>query len=69
MQSVILLLLMNSHYMGNISFLMMNQKRYNNIKKQPPRGVLEKRCDKNMQQIYRRAAMQNCDFIGMGVLL
>ena len=30
--------------------------------KQPPRGVLKKRCSKNMQQIYRRTPMLTCDF-------
>ena len=49
--------------------------------KQPSRGVLRKRCSKNMQQTYRRAPMLECDFnkvaegtllkshFGMGVLL
>ena len=52
-----------------------------NIEKQPPRGVPEKRCSENMQQIYKRTSMQKCDFykvplftllkshFGMGVLL
>ena len=31
-------------------------------KKQPPRGVLEKRCSENMKQIYRKAPMPKCDF-------
>ena len=30
--------------------------------KQPPRGVLKKRCSENMQQIYRRTLMPKCDF-------
>ena len=30
--------------------------------KQPSRGVLSKRCSKNMQQIYRRIPMPMCDF-------
>ena len=30
--------------------------------KQPSRGVLKKRCSENMQQIYRRKPMPNCDF-------
>ena len=30
--------------------------------KQPPRGVLRKRCSENMQQIYRRTPMPKCDF-------
>ena len=30
--------------------------------KQPSKSVLKKRCSENMQQIYRRAAMQKCDF-------
>ena len=29
---------------------------------QPSRGVLRKRCSENMQQIYRRTPMPNCDF-------
>ena len=32
------------------------------IQKQPPRGVLNKRCSENVQQIYRRAPMSKCDF-------
>ena len=30
--------------------------------KQPPRGVLRKRCSENIQQIYRRTPMPKCDF-------
>ena len=30
--------------------------------KQPPIGVLRKRCSENMQQIYRRTPMPKCDF-------
>ena len=30
------------------------------IHKQPPRGVLNKRCSQNMQQIYRRTPMPKC---------
>ena len=32
------------------------------IQKQSPRGILEKRCCENMQQIYRRTPMPKCDF-------
>ena len=32
------------------------------LKKQPSRGALEKRCFKNMQQVYRRTPMPVCDF-------
>ena len=32
------------------------------FQKQPPRGVLKKRCPGNMQQIYRRTPMPKCDF-------
>ena len=32
------------------------------IKKQPPRGVLIKRCSENMQEIYRRTPVPKCDF-------
>ena len=31
-------------------------------KKQPPRGVLRKKCSENIQQIYRRTPMPKCDF-------
>ena len=34
---------------------------FNKVQKQPPRGVLKKRCSENMQQIYRRT-MPKCDF-------
>ena len=30
--------------------------------KQPPRGVLKKRCSENIQQIYRRTPIPKCDF-------
>ena len=33
-----------------------------NIQKQPPRGVLKKRCSENIPQIYRRTPMLKCDF-------
>ena len=33
-----------------------------NFQKQPPRGVLSKRCSETMQQICRRASMPKCDF-------
>ena len=32
------------------------------IQKQPLKGVLSKRCSKNMQQIYKRTPMPKCDF-------
>ena len=32
------------------------------IQKQPCRGVLRKRCFENMQEIYRRTPMPECDF-------
>ena len=32
------------------------------FQKQPSRGVLKKRCSENMQQIYIRTPMPNCDF-------
>ena len=41
---------------------MMSSKSAMN-QKYPSRGVLIKRCSKNMQQIYRRTPMRNCDFI------
>ena len=30
--------------------------------KQPPRGVLKKKCSDNMQQIYKRSTMPKCNF-------
>ena len=32
------------------------------IEKQPPSGVLSKKCSEKMQQIYRRTPMPKCDF-------
>ena len=32
------------------------------IQKQPPIGILRKRCSENMQQIYRITPMSKCDF-------
>ena len=32
------------------------------LQKQPPRGVLKKRCSENAQQIYRRTPIPKCDF-------
>ena len=32
------------------------------VQKQPLRGVPRKRCSENMQEIYRRTPMPNCDF-------
>ena len=32
------------------------------FQKKPSRGVARKRCSENMQQIYRRTPMPNCDF-------
>ena len=34
----------------------------NPLKKQPPRGVLEKRCSEYVQQVYRRTPMPECGF-------
>ena len=30
--------------------------------KQPPRGIIKKRCCENMRQIYRTTPMRKCDF-------
>ena len=32
------------------------------FQKQPSKGIIRKRCSKNMQQIYRRTPMSKCDF-------
>ena len=47
--------------MGACDFMKM---RFQNrcFQKQPQRGVLKKRCSENMEQIYRRTSMPNCDF-------
>ena len=39
-----------------------DQKSVIHSEKQPPRGVLKKRCSENMQQTYRRTPMPKCDF-------
>ena len=36
--------------------------------KQPPRGILKRRCSENKQQIYRRAPMPKCDFNKVALL-
>ena len=38
------------------------------FQKQPPRGVLRKRCSENMQQIYRRTPKPKCDFNKVALL-
>ena len=43
-----------------ITFILFGCHR--SIQKQPPRGVLSKRCSENMQQIYRRTPIPKCDF-------
>ena len=35
---------------------------FENIQKQPPRGVFKKSCSENMQQMYMRTPMPKCDF-------
>ena len=35
---------------------------FENIQKQPPRGVFKKSCSENMQQIYRGTPMPKGDF-------
>ena len=37
--------------------------------KQPSRGVLIKRCSKNMQEIHRRTPLPKCDFNKVGLQL
>ena len=39
-----------------------NELRFWILQKQPPSGVLKKRCTGNMLQIYRRTPMPKCDF-------
>ena len=38
------------------------KKHISKVQKQPFRGVLKRRSSENMQQIYRRTPMPNCDF-------
>ena len=50
------------------SQIITNESKYHGIltstKKQPSRGVLRKKCSKNMQQIYRGTPMPKCNFNG-----
>ena len=49
--------------MVDVDSLGENHKEFiknNKLQKQPPRGVLKKRCSENMQQIYRRTPMSKC---------
>ena len=39
------------------------------LQKQQPRGILNKRCSENMQQIYRRTPMPKYDFNNVATLL
>ena len=39
------------------------------LQKQPSRGVIRKRCSKNMKQIYRRTPLPQCDFNKVAVNL
>ena len=60
----------DSHRYLVLNQLSNNPCYYNSpIQKQPPKGVLEKRCSENMQQIYRRAHMPNCDFNKVAIAL
>ena len=43
------------------SFEMKNRS----LQRQPPRGVLSKRCSENMQQIYRRTPMPKCSPVNL----
>ena len=40
----------------------MKQIKLGKYQKQPFRGVLGKRCTKNIQQIYRKTPIPKCDF-------
>ena len=37
-------------------------ENYSDFQKEPSKGVLRKKCSRNMQQIYRRTRMSKCDF-------
>ena len=39
------------------------------LQKQPSRGILKKSCSENMQQIYRRTTMPQCDFYKVALQL
>ena len=43
-------------------FCWFSQRKNSDKQKQPPTGVLKKRCSENMQQIYRRTPMPKSDF-------
>ena len=57
-----------STYLHSVSFnsysvsFLLSCTLLSHLQKQPPRGILEKRCSENMQQIYRRTPMPKCDF-------
>ena len=44
------------------SCIWLYKHRSKSSQKQPFRGIPEKRCSENMQQIYRRTPMSKCDF-------
>ena len=48
------------HILSYIFFLLVLGEKL--PQKQPSRGILEKRCSKIMQQIYRKTPMPKCDF-------
>ena len=46
---------------GNRIISVLRRKEFY-CQKQPPKGILRKRCSENMQQIYSRTPMLKCDF-------
>ena len=51
-----------SSFIQRFSVLLSLLVRRFKLQKQPPRGVLRKRCSEKMQQIYRRTPIPKCDF-------
>ena len=45
--------------LSNCSLLTIVTRKFAKFQKPPPRGVLKKRCSKNMQQMYRRTPIPN----------
>ena len=43
-------------------FTNLSYKTFFKVQKQPPRGVLMKKCSENMQQMYKRTLTPKCDF-------
>ena len=55
-------IILNARKVAKHKPIFKNGKKVDHIQRQPPRGVRNKRCSENTQQIYRRTPMPKCDF-------